>query len=109
MRKRVRGANSRITALVISTSVWYASVRVANTGTESVRTSGGRCVAAPRVWYPQPDRHISANGINALAMLRITQSYLEGAGQLLLGRCGMLFTDACGSECSGRQSRIPWP
>ena len=42
MRKRERAANSRITASVITVSVWYVSVRVANTGTESVRASGGR-------------------------------------------------------------------
>ena len=54
-RKRVRVASSRITAFVITVSVWYASVRLLNNGTEIVLMSGGRCVAAPSVWYPHPE------------------------------------------------------
>ena len=48
-RKRVRVMNSRTTASVNAVSVPLESVRVANTGTASVFTPGGRCVAAPSV------------------------------------------------------------
>jgi hypothetical protein len=41
-RNRVRVTNSRTTADVITVSVWFELVRVANSGIASVRVPGGR-------------------------------------------------------------------